>query len=162
MKAWFFSLAPRERMMVSAALIAAVAALFYVAVWQPLHTGAAEIEQRIQRQRELAIHVTTLGAEAARLRARSQGNFRSENKSLLAIVNRTSRDAGLGSAIQRIQPAGPDKAAVTIEAASFNTMVRWLRQLQQKYGVTISALNVVRGENEGRIEARMTLERTSG
>lgn len=162
MKDWFLSLAPRERVMVSAAAIVAVVALFYTAVWQPLHQGAAEMEQRIQRQRQLAIHVAKLGAQAERLRARTQGDFRAENDSLLAIINRTSRNMGLGHAIQRIQPDGPDKAAVTIEGASFNTMIRWLRKLQQQYGVTITVLNVVRGENEGRVEARMTLERTTG
>lgn len=147
--------------MVSGAAIVAVIALFYTAVWQPLHQGAVDLEQRIDRQRDLAIHVANLGAQAKQLRARNQGNFQGQNDSLLAIIDRSSRDAGLGNAVQRIQPEGPDKAAVTIGNGSFNALVRWLRQLQQKYGVTIAALNVVRGEEQGRIEARMTLERTT-
>lgn len=162
MKNWFLSLAPRERVMVAAAAIAILVALFYTAVWQPLHRGAVDYEQRIERQRELAVHVATLGAQAAQLRARSQGNFRGQNDSLLAIIDRSSREAGVRGAIQRIQPEGPNKAAVTMTGGSFNALIQWLRQLQQSYGITISALNVVRGESNGRIEARMTLERTAG
>lgn len=162
MKQWFLSLAPRERVLVASAAVFAICALYYAVVWQPLHAGAAEFEQRIQRQRSLAVHVATMGAQADQLRAQSHGNFRGENKSLLAIINGTSRTAGLGDAIQRIQPNGRDEATVTIEGAGFGSLIRWLRQLQQKYGVTVSALHVGRGENKGRVEARMTLERTTG
>lgn len=162
MKNWFLSLAPRERVMVTAAAVVAVAALFYVAIWQPLDQGAEDIADRIERERDLAAHIATLGAEAAKLRDASQGNVRSADTSLLSVIDRSSRKAELGDAVQRIQPQGSDKAVVTIEGAGFNAVVVWLHELQQTYGVSVSALNVTRAEDDGLIEARMTLERTTG
>lgn len=159
MKNWFFSLAPRERVMVATAAVFTMAALFYVAVWQPLHQGADELETRIASQRELATRVTTLGAEAEKLRSSSRDSVQATDDSLLSVIDRSSRDADMDGAVKRIQPEGDDQAAVTVEGAGFNAMIRWLRELQQTYGVTVSALNVTRGEDDGVIQARMTLER---
>lgn len=162
MKQWFASLARRERVMVVIAVIFTVTALFYVSIWQPLHQGANNLEQSIQRQQELAMHIAELSATAKQLRAKNRGDFQGQNDTLLAIINQTSHTSELGQSIQRIQPEGQDKAVVRVEQVRFNNMIRWLRTLQMKYGVTVSALNVTRGESQGLVEARMTLERIAG
>lgn len=159
MKQWFLSLAPRERVLVAAAAVFIVAAVFYVAVWQPLHRNAARLEQQITVQRRLTADVAQLAAEASRLRAHTRRNIKATDVPLLSIIDQTSREAELAHAVQRIQPESEDKAAVTIDNASFDNMIRWLRQLQQQYGVAVTTLSVTRAEAEGAIDARIILER---
>lgn len=162
MKAWFLSLAQRERILVAVAAAVTIAAVFYLAIWEPLHKGADDLEQRIVSQRELAARMTALKTEAEALRSAGGGRVVARNDSLLSVIDRSSRDAGLSGSVQRIQPEGDNQAAVTIEGAGFNAVLRWLRELEQTYGVTADALTVSRGEEDGTIQARMTLQRNLG
>lgn len=148
--------------MVAAAAAVAVIVVFYLAVWEPLYRGAADLERRIAAERELTARVAALSAEAERLRATGGGEIEGRGDSLLSIVDRSSREAGLADAVQRIQPEGGDRAAVTLEAAGFNRIIFWLHDLERRYGVTVSAVTVTRGDEEGTIQARMSLQRNAG
>lgn len=163
MKAWFASLAPRERAFVVAAGVALAAAALYLFVWEPLFTAETQLRERVEREAVLAAWVSDLGSEAARLRQRAgETSIKGRDDSLLSIVDATARAAGLGEAIQRIQPEGDDQASVTLEAAAFNKLLFWLRTLERDYGVAVAALTVSRAEQTGAIQARMTLRRDTG
>lgn len=162
MKNWFLSLAPRERLLVAAAAAVTVAAVFFLAVWEPLHKGAEQLEERIVRERDQAAWIAAIAAEAETLRATGRGQVKAAGDSLLSVIDRSSRNAGLGDAVQRIQPEGDNRAAVTLEGSGFNALLVWLRTLEQTYGVSVAALTVSRGEQPGTIQARMTLRRTAG
>lgn len=160
MKQWLNSLAPRERLLVLGAGLVVLGAVFFLAIWEPLYQGSAELEDEIQRDRELAAWVAGLKDEAQRLRQQaSRQSIQGRDDSLLSVIDQTSRASDLGNSIQRIQPEGDDQAAVTISNADFNSLLQWLRELQQRYGVTVAALTVSRADQGNSIEARMTLQR---
>lgn len=159
---WFRGLAPRERRMVTAAAGVAAAAIFFLGVWEPLDNGVEGMRERVERERSLAAWMTGVRAEAESLRGRRpQSRIRGRDQSLLSVVDRTSRDAGLAEAVRRIQPEGDDRAAVTLEGAGFDSLIFWLRDLEREYGVRPTALTVNRGEAPGTVSARMTLRRGS-
>lgn len=160
---WLSSLAPRERLLVSAAALVVAAGAFFLFVWEPLHAGADELSQRIAGQRELASWLAAIETEAAALR-RSAGaqDLKGREDSLLAVVDSSSRAAGLAQAVQRIQPEGSDQATVTIDGAGFNKMLFWLRALEHSYGVVVTSLAVTREETAGLVQARLTLKRNPG
>lgn len=162
LREWFDGLAPRERRMVLAAAAAVVAAIFFLGVWQPLDRAAADMRDRVERERALAAWMAGVRAEADSLQDRHpQTPIRDRNQSLLSLVDRTSREMGLAEAVRRIQPDGDDRAEVTLEGAGFNALLFWLRDLERDYGIRPAALSVSRGEAPGTVSARMTLRRDS-
>lgn len=160
MKEWFDNLAPRERVMVATAAVVAAVAFLYMGVWQPLDRAVADLrEDRLQAQ-ELAGWMASVRNQAASLQGKRRDRpIRGRDESLLSLVDQTSRDAGLGKTVSRIQPEGDDQAAVTLEGAGFNQLIFWLRDLERDYGIRPAALTINRGEKAGTVSARLTLKR---
>lgn len=163
MKRWFESLAPRERVMVSLAAVVVVLAVFYSAVWGPLNKGVSRLSQQVQQQQQLA---AWLNETAPRIRAlRSAAHQRSPedlNQALLTVIDKTSKAAGLGDRVKRIQPQGNESVQVWVEHVSFNDMLDWLYRLQNRYGVDIQSLSVEPGGQTGQVHGHMRLKRPQG
>lgn len=160
MKQWFNSLVPRERMLVIAAGIVTLAGLFFLMVWEPLVTANENLEQQVISAQELNNWLADVELEAQDLRSSGARNTqKGTNQSLLSVVDQTSRTAGLGEAVRRIQPEGDNQAQVSLEEADFNQMLFWLSELEKDYGVRATALTLTRGEKIGQVQVRMTLTR---
>jgi len=157
---WFDGLAPRERIAVAAGGVAIAFALFYYALWQPLNTSVADARVRVSAEAEQARWMLGVRDEARLLQSSdTQRSVQGRNDSLLSIVDATSRENGLGSAVRRIQPDNNDQATVTMEKANFNQVLFWLRSLQRDYGVAASQMTITRDEENGTVQARLTLTR---
>ena len=160
MRQWFQSLVPRERLLVIAAAVVTAAALFFLLIWEPLVQANERLTQQVVSAEELNNWLAGVEQQAQALRrsGRSQP-IQGRNQSLLSLVDKTSRDAGLGGAVKRIQPEGGDQAVVTLEAAGFNTMLFWLRDLETDYAIRATAITITREDTAGQVQARMTLKR---
>jgi len=162
LRQWFDGLAPRERLAVVAGSVAIIFALFYYALWQPLNTGVADARVRVNIEAEQARWMLGVRDEAQLLQSSdTQRSVEGRNDSLLSIVDATSRENGLGPAVRRIQPDNNDQATVTMEKANFNQVLFWLRSLQRDYGVAASQMTITRDEDDGTVQARLTLIRGS-
>lgn len=163
MKAWFATLAPRERMLVIAAAVIATFGLGYIALWEPLAASVARLEQSVQAQRELKQWMQKSAAEAQRLRGAGAptpvASSGEGSRSLLSITDETVRENNLGSSVRRIQPEGQTIVRVVLEQASFDDMMIWLGTLQRSFGVSVVDLAVDRHEQVGRVGARITLKK---
>lgn len=158
MKQWYVSLAPRERVMVAAAALAAAIALIYVALWEPLAAAVVRLEQSVQTDRELKQWMQQSAAEVQRLRGAGGGAAAPGGAtSLLAVADATLREAQLSPAVRRIQPEGEDVVRVVLEQAAFDDVMLWLGNLQRR-GVGLADLAVDR-QQPGRVSARLTLKR---
>jgi type II secretory pathway component PulM len=62
--------------------------------------------------------------------------------SLVVLVDRTAREAGLGTSLRDQSPDGNNGLRLRIEGASFDALVTWLANLQQQYGVSIESATV--------------------
>ena len=56
-------------------------------------------------------------------------------ESLVVLIDRTAREAGLATALRDQSPNGENGLRLRLEAASFDTLMAWLANLQQQYGV---------------------------
>ena len=85
-----------------------------------------------------------------------------QNQSLVVIVDNTLRQRGLYNALQRSQPM-PDGNGIRIEFknAAFDDMMLWLGDVNRQYGLLVKSGNfsVTSGENPGRVNSTLTLER---
>jgi general secretion pathway protein M len=160
MKEWFNALAPRERTMVSVAAVVVVLILGYAAVWNPLASSVAGLEQSVDEQQTLKQWMEQSAAEAKRLRNAAGAAGGGDHRSLLAVVDQTSKQSQLAPAVKRIEPDGQELVRVTLEQAAFDDMVTWLGSLQRSYGVSVADVSIDRQPADGRINARLTLKRS--
>lgn len=157
---WFYSLAPRERVMVVAGAIAVAFTVLYYGILQPLNSSLESARSRVVSEADQTRWLLGLREEARLLQASGRSDaIKGRDESLLSIVDATSRDNGLVDAVRRIQPDGNDQATVTLENTNFNQLLYWLRVLQSDYGVSASALVVTGEEEPGMVQARLTLQR---
>ena len=160
MKDWFTALAPRERTMVSIAAVLVVLALIYVAAWNPLSSSVASLEQSVEEQQALKQWMQQSAAEVNRLRNASGGVGAGDHRSLLAVVDQTSKQSQLTPAVKRIEPDGQELVRVSLEQASFDDLVTWLGSLQRNHGVSVADISIDRQPDSGRVNVRLTLKRS--
>jgi type II secretory pathway component PulM len=78
-------------------------------------------------------------------------------QSLVVVVDRSARAAGLGAALARNQPVGEDGIRVRLENASFDALAAWLGRLSGGSGLTIDSASFERAPDDGRVNASLTL-----
>ena len=158
MKEWWQNLQVREQrlLMAGGALLALL--LVYALIWAPLVGGIGKLETSVAQQRETLAWMQKAAAEVKALRAASgRRSAGLGGRSLLAVVDQTARAAGLGGALKRVQPQGDDSVRVQMESASFDAMMRWLRNLLTQNGVFVTTITVERADAPGLVNVRATL-----
>lgn len=156
MREWFDSLAPRERLFVSAGGVLTALLLFWALVLYPLDSSVDKLTASIEDKRG---QLTWMLGAAAELRA--SGNVPTEidgaDQSLVVVIDRSARAAGLGKALTRNQPVGEDAIRVRLETASFDAITGWLHQLHSNYGLAMDSASFERGSTAGTVTASLIL-----
>jgi type II secretory pathway component PulM len=65
-----------------------------------------------------------------------------DGESLVVVVDRTARQAGLGNALRDQSPSGDSGLRLRLEGAAFDTLAVWLVNLQQQYGVGLDSATI--------------------
>lgn len=134
MKEWFDSLEERERnllLMLGGVLIIAV---LYFAIYQPLTNKLTLAKEGVAREQQLLSWVEKNATKLALLRANSGVSANANGGSLEQIINSTARRYQL--TINRIQPQS-NKLQVSLDSASFVTLLQWIQELQLSSGMVI-------------------------
>lgn len=161
MKHWWQGLAERERRLAGGGAVLALVLLCYALVWQPFQERLKKLRQAVAEGRAELAWMRQAAPEVKRLSglaSAASAESRSGGQSLLTLVDQTARTAGLGSALTRVEPQGNEQLKVSLEKASFDTLVRWLGALEQEYGVTVVNGTVDRRSENGQVDARLTLQ----
>jgi len=155
LRQWLGGLAPRERNLVYVAAGLLAIALLYFAIVLPLTSAATKRASRVdQKAADLAL-MRRMAPEV--MAAGAMGGVVTSNQSLVVLVDRTGREAGLGSAIRDQSPSGEHGLRLRLEAAPFDTLVAWLANLQQQYGVKVEAATIDAAAAPGLVNASLTL-----
>jgi general secretion pathway protein M len=160
MNAWFESLQARERVFVIAAAIAIVFAVFWFALWQPLARSEADLGARIQNWQTSLQELRPLRGRLLAAGSQNTGAA-AQNQSLVVIVDNTLRSRNLYSSLQRSQPTNNNGIRVEFDNVSFDDLVLWLGDLDNRYGLNVQTASFSQStsNNPGRINASLTLER---
>ncbi|MGB1580201.1 MAG: type II secretion system protein GspM, partial [Nevskiales bacterium] len=136
--------------------------VYYTVVIEGLQQSIAQQQQSLSNEAALAAWMLNVSPELQRLRRANNSNpSANTGGSLLSVVDQTSKAAGLGKSITRLQPEGDAEVRAWLDAAPFNETLRWLRTLESDYGVDISELSFNRDDKDGRVKARVTFKRTT-
>jgi len=136
---WLDNLSARERNMVYGAGGLLAVALLYLVVVMPFQMSGKKMTARVQQK---SADLAWMQASAPQAMAAAGVAQQAGGESLVVLVARTAREAGLGEALRDQSPDGDAGLRLRIEAASFDTLVTWLGSLQQQYGVTIESANI--------------------
>ncbi len=152
----FDALAPRERLLVALAAVVVFITLLYLLIWEPLVKAHSSRAEALDTARALATRIETAAALSQR---GTPGAGVDRATSLLAAVDQTSRSPVLGKAPSRLQPEGDREVKVWIEEVAFDNLLRWLAELESRYGIGASSAEIERGTAPGAVSARLTLVR---
>jgi type II secretory pathway component PulM len=152
---WLGGLSARERRLVYLAAALAVLTALHFAIVLPITSVAIGREARIaQKTADLAwmrqVAPQVMAAAAA-------GGGAGDGESLVVLVDRTGREAGLGGTIRDQSPSGQNGLRLRLEAASFDVLIAWLASLQQQYGVRVDSATVDAAGAPGLVNASLTL-----
>jgi general secretion pathway protein M len=136
---WLDNLSARERNLVYGAGGLLAVALLYLIVIMPFQVSGKKMTARVQQK---SADLAWMQASAPQAMAAAGVAQQAGGESLVVLVARTAREAGLGEALRDQSPDGDAGLRLRIEAASFDTLVTWLGSLQQQYGVTIESANI--------------------
>ncbi len=156
---WWNERTTREKLILAAGGVIFVAMMYYSLVYAPLQTSIARLEQQLANEHELASWLVSIAPEVQRLKRTNGKMAGNTSGSLLSTVDQTSKAAGLGKSVTRLQPEGDTEVRAWLDAAPFNETLRWLRTLESSYGVDITELSFNRDSEAGLIKARITFKR---
>lgn len=156
---WWQARNAREKLLLGLGGIVVLALMYYSLVVEPLRDGITQKQQQVENELQLAAWLLAVAPEVQKMRRAPGENSAQNNGSLLSIVDKTSKAAGLGKSVSRLQPEGDAEVRAWLESAPFNETLRWLRTLESSYGVEINELSFNRNNEAGLIKARLIFKR---
>ena len=136
---WFDNLSERERNLVYAAGALVGVALVYLVLVLPFQASGKRMAARVQQK---TADLAWMQASAPQAMAAAGVAKAGGGESLVVLVDRTAREAGLGAALRDQSPDGNNGLRLQIEGAPFDTLVTWLASLQQQHGVSIESATI--------------------
>ena len=156
MKAWWLTLAPRERAVLTGGVTLLILLIAYFGVWEPLQTRHTALSEQLAAERaELRWMQEAAATLEAAPAARDDASPRPG--SLVGAIDRAASETGLNAAVQRVQPDGDSAVRVWLEQAVFDDFLEWLDALTRQQGMTVGQLTLDQRE-PGIIDARVRLE----
>ncbi len=161
---WFGDRSASERLLIGIAAALLTALLVYALAWRPVQRHRADLERGIEQQRRLKLWLEGTRAEVMRLRRQAKPARRAggDRRSLLALVDQTARQAGLGQSIRRVEPNGRDGVRLRFEAVSFDALMSWLERIAGLGDIAVEAAAIDRRDEAGLVDARLTLRSRPG
>jgi general secretion pathway protein M len=161
MKAWWATLANRERLLVVLAGGTVLIALLYLMVWEPFAQERSALASRVQAHQKDLAWMEQAAAELQGLRATTRTHtVQGRQRSLLAVIDASAKQTGLRKVIQRMEPVGQEGVKLWVENADFDRLIGWLGDLKQRFGIRVTRASFDRKDTPGRVDARLSLQRS--
>lgn len=152
---WLDNLAPRERTLVYVAGALLAVAILYLVIGMPLRAMNANSAARIAQKTADLAWMRQVAPQA--MAAAAAGGAAGGSESLVVLVDRTGRQAGLGTSLRDQSPSGEHGLRLRLEAAPFDVLMTWLVVLQQMHGVTIESATIDAAGTPGLVNASLSL-----
>jgi general secretion pathway protein M len=152
LKAWYSGLPERERRVVAIGAVALSLLILVGGILLPLQSAVSAAQRRAETRRA---DLAWMRVNAPEIQSGAGTLFKDTGEAPVVVVDRVSREAGLGSTLKGTQPSG-NGVRVQLEAAPFDTLITWLATLDQRYGFAIDAITVDRAARPGVVNANVT------
>jgi len=157
MKDWFMGLELRERKLVAGGAVVLVLLMFYLLILEPVAIAYDDLKSNVAAQQETLGWMKQSSRKVKALQGSTQGGAQSlGGRSMLAVVDKSARSAGLGPAIKRVEPDGSKGVKIWLEGVVFDSMVLWLGKLSRSYRIDATVVTI-EPQEAGRVNVRLTL-----
>jgi general secretion pathway protein M len=151
---WWNGLAPRERRI--AVLGGALALVLVVlAILLPLNGSVSRAHQRVAQKQQDLVWMQSVAPEMASAGPATAGP--ASGRSLVIVVDRAAREAGLSSALVSSEPSGADGLRVRFEKARFDLLIGLLVRLAEQHGARVESASVDAAGEPGLVNAGLVL-----
>lgn len=149
------TLADNERMLVNGAGLLIVLVLVFLILIVPARNAVNESQLKLAGQQNLMSWMKENEA-VARQAGSGGGGVTKSDQPLQTIV--TSTAGPMGVAVKRYENESENKLRVSLEKVPFDKMVRWLDQLESRYGLVIVNIAVDAEKEPGLVTAKLVLQ----
>lgn len=155
MMPWWQNLSERDRRTLMGGGVLALLLLGYALVWAPLSEARAQWRDRAVAADQSVRWMKQASAliDPARVQAGNPG----DNRSLLARIDATAREAGLAGALLRVEPVTPQQVRAQFQSAPFDTLTDWLARLKREQAIAVDDFSIRRAAGSGMVDARITV-----
>ena len=153
---WFDKLAVRERWLVLAAAGFAIFALVYAAGLQPLYAARSRAALAVEQQRSLLNDIEQVARRFGP--QNSSGPAMPSGESLVVLIDRSTRERGLGTYLKRNQPEGTSGVRLRLENVPFDDLTGWLATVQSTQGLAAVSASFDPSGEPGRVNSNLVLE----
>ena len=157
-QAYLDGLNPRERRMVIGAAVILTLFVLYQLLWVPFAGGVSNMQNKVEKQQQDLIWMQQAAEEVRSLSGNTGSRSAIRSGSLLGVIEKTARESGLGSSIRKVQPEGQDGVRIWLDKVSFDSVMNWLNELQNKQGVSVDSFSAEKTAEAGRVNVRMLVE----
>lgn len=155
-RTWYQSLQQREQRVLQAGGAALALILLYAVVLHPYLSGKQRLQQHISDQQDLIAWMRPAAAQIQGLRGQQPAGMPA-GQSLLAVVDKSAADAGFGTSLKQVQTDNDGSIRLQLQGVGFDSLVRWLGSLQQRYGISVREMSAQRSTAPGNVDAGLTL-----
>jgi general secretion pathway protein M len=146
-------LSERERRMLRIGAVAIVL-LSVIGIVVPLQRSVSAVEQRVERKRDDLSWLRSVAPQLSGLQAHDAPVL---HESLVVLIDRTAREAGLQKTLVGSQPSGDGGLSVRLDQTPFDALVAWLSQLHERYGIRVDSATIDVGNGVGTVNASLVL-----
>jgi len=162
LKEWFASLQPRERIAVAVAAALVSVMVIYVLGLAPFYRSVNTLEASVAAKKADLAWMRSNTSELQML-AMSQPQLAAPTgESLVVLIGRTAREAGLEQSLTSQTPNGQSGIRVSLQDAAFDMLMVWLNGLQLSQGVTVESATINRAGQPGLVNVSLELNRAGG
>jgi general secretion pathway protein M len=161
-KDWYRGLQPRERVIVLCGAVLVVATALYLFALQPFYSALGAREASVSKKEADLAWMRSVAGEMQALAASQPMVAVPTDESLVVLIDRTAREAGLASALTGQTPSGETGIRVRLESASFDRAMMWLANLELSHRISIESATFDRTSSPGLVNINLVLNRAPG
>lgn len=151
------ALSPRERLLLTAGIAAALWAVLYGFVYQPMQTENRRLQQQLEAQRHIHRHLREVMPRVAPLRQLGERPAAAPMEPAAAIAD-SSRQLGLETYIGKRKADAAEGIELELQGIPFDKLAYWLAVLRQQHGVAVTKLDMQRhADDSALLDGTLTL-----
>jgi general secretion pathway protein M len=152
----YASLSDSERLIVNAVVVVLIAVLVFLLLILPAQRSVTEAQLKLSGKQKLMQWMHE-NEPLAKMAATGTTSSAKTSQPLQTIV--TSTAPALGVTVKRFEPESDDKLRVWLEKVPFDKTMRWLHQLESRYGILISNVSIDAERDQGMVTAKLVLQK---
>jgi len=157
LKQWWQQLSKREQVLLTFGGFVAVNLMYYAIFLAPLSESIERQKRQLAAQRNELHQLDILGQQAIALRQQKRTRPSTPVGNMLRFVDRSAREHGIASAIQRVRPDSERSVRLWFSQVPFPKLLQWLDTIDRDYGVYMESSQLQRGDAPGLVEGQLKL-----